>query len=563
MYLSRGSLLLVMSLHTTHPSISDHEIPATKRKSCFRPFLLQLQRVLDCDNNFPVHIDSNFTKTSPFTPFERKMSESDSEESVPGVQVRIALKLAPSVHDRSLEVPSEPIAVPADIGRKGLMAVVNHFLGRTVTSTEEESKDDDDDDDSESEDSDEKKLPPIPFEFMVVKNRLLRKGVEKEARQHGISMEEAIPITYFPATKAPDLSEEKEEEPDWVSCLSAIPNSSNILISGCYDGTLHIYHRQEDDDDNEQRLTKTHSINVASGPIKALDTHMVDDGTMYVASASMDQSLWIHTVSQDGGEGIESLCQCIQDDTSSAISSLNFSRTSSKALLASGDGSGMIRLWDIQSSMEESVDRKKKQKTPTGVKTMGKTTNTLSTIESAHSQLISGISWGNHSVENTKQLITGSWDHSVKLWDMEKQDCILTLNGSRVVSCLDTSYHTEGVVATGHPDCTIRLWDVRIQTTNQIISDNMTFRPSHKAWISSVKWNPTNAYELASTSYDGTVKLWDIRSNAPLHTSRVFPKEEKGLCLIWAPTAPNKDGDNQRQHLFAGGSDRIIKHLKL
>ena len=156
-------------------------------------------------------------------------------------------------------------------------------------------------------------------------------------------------------------------------------------------------------------------------------------------------------------------------------------------------------------------------------------------------------------------LISGSWDHSIKLWDVEKQDCLLTLNGSRVVACMDTSYQTEGVVATGHPDCAIRLWDVRVQTGNQaaVIADT-TFRPSHKAWVSDVQWCPTNPYQLASTSHDGTVKLWDIRYSNQLHTVRVFPKEEKGMCLVWAPGQ-----DDQKQRIFAGGTDRIIKHMQL
>merc|ERR1712151_1407594 len=113
---------------------------------------------------------------------------------------------------------------------------------------------------------------------------------------------------------------------------------------------------------------------------------------------------------------------------------------------------------------------------------------------------------------------------------MGKQNCLLTLNGARVVSCLDTSYHSEGVVATGHPDG-IRLWDVRVNISKQsAIFSNSTFRPSHKAWVSSIKWSQFNAYQLSSTSHDGTVKVWDVRSSYPLHTVRTFPKEEKGLC---------------------------------
>ena len=471
------------------------------------------------------------------------MSSSDSDsDSDEGFQVRVSLKLASSVENRSLEVPSEPIAVPADIGRKGLSAVVNHLLGRSTDSKS--------DSDSESEDSDDEegKLQQLNFEFIVsgTKNRLLRKGVEREARQHGISLEEAISITYFPATNAPDLSDDKEELPDWVSCLSY---NQSILCSGCYDGSLHLYRDEKD------VLKEVQSITASSGPIKTLDSMVLDD-KIWIAAASLDHTLSVHTY--DDENGLSLYGQCVQEGMSCAMSSMDFSTAESR-VLATGDGNGTITLWDIMKSDDGNNEVSKKRKTAGGGKSLVEI-KAQSRIDSAHSQLISGISWGNHSssTHNDTHLITGSWDHSIKLWDVTKQDCLLTLNGSRVVSCLDTSYHSEGVVATGHPDCTIRLWDVRVNNSNQssIVSDN-TFRPSHKAWVSSVNWSKTNAYHLASTSHDGTVKLWDIRSPNPLHTVRAFSKEEKGLCLVY-----NSSHGATTQDIFVGGTDCAIKNLK-
>ena len=518
-------------------------------------------------------------------------SDSESDQDEQGNQVRVSLKLANSVRDRSLEVPTESIAVPADIGRKGLTAVLNHLLGRSVV--HKSSDDDDGGDEDNSDDDDDKKLPPITFEFVVkgTSNRLLRKGIEKEARQHGLSLEEAISITYFPAANVPERKDDEDTLPDWVSCLSAcsMPSSdgddvnNNFVFSGCYDGSIQAYKRKTDNS-----LTKVDTIAGTTGSIKAMATGQINN-KVWIASAALDHSLNIHTfesINNNGKGRLQSYGQCVHAEnelgsSSSAFTSVDFSSTKTANILASGNGNGKISIWNMKNVVENHTTGtdKKRQKGSNSKKSKASSSkqeiSATVHFENSHSQSVTGLSWGNHNKLNTDgsdssgigtHLISGSWDHSIKLWDVEKENCLLTLNGARVVSCLDTSYHSEGVVATGHPDCTIRLWDVRTNNSKQdtmLISDN-TFRPSHKAWVSSVKWSQSNAYQLASTSHDGSVKVWDIRSSTPLHTVRTFSKEEKGLTLLWLPpiSAPT-EGEEGKSHeaIYAGGTDCIIKRL--
>lgn len=62
-------------------------------------------------------------------------------------------------------------------------------------------------------------------------------------------------------------------------------------------------------------------------------------------------------------------------------------------------------------------------------------------------------------------VFTSSWDHSIRVWDLERQDCVQTLSGSKVVTCMAVSSSQatqQPLVASGHPDHRIRVWDVRV-----------------------------------------------------------------------------------------------------
>jgi len=480
-----------------------------------------------------------------------KEDEGDGNDA--GEQVRVFLTLAAECLDRSLEVSTEPIAVPADIGRKGLSAVINHLLERGVL-----------DEDAEDAEDDESRLPALAFDFILGTNhKLLRTGVEREARRSGMSLEEAISITYFPAQEAPDLTGESEPLPDWISGMSFVTSSkTSLLCTATYDGSIQVYRPSTDGSDKSVALQKVATkAEVHSGPIKCLDAASDKDSLVWIASGSMDHSLALHSLDPTT-DVLNKYATCVGGHAS-AIGSVDI--WSNDKLLASGDWDGGVCIWDFSKAPEEPMEEehsKKKTKTASASVSKKAGLKTLAPMYSiqAHSSKVSGVSFGNFEKKSKsaqRQLITGSWDHSLKVWDISRQDCLLTLNGSRVISCLDTSHHSPGVVATGHPDCMVRLWDVRTDDSrgsSLAVSDN-TFKPSHNAWISSVQWSLRDPYQLASTSHDGTIKLWDIRSSLPLHTVRAFPKAEKGLCLAFG------EGERSGGFLLGGGTDCIVKQF--
>jgi ribosome biogenesis protein len=538
-------------------------------------------------------------------------SDDDDDDSEHNVQVRVTLTLSSTCSDRSLEVGTEAIAVPADTGRRGLTAVINHLLHFSSSASRREKDDDDDASDRHSV------LPSIPFDFVVdsrrsggggsgsssSSQRLLRTTIEKEARRSGLTLEEAIPITYFPSQSAPEPSGESDPVPDWISAMSFVAAApaaaANVLCTGCYDGSIVIF---------QQPKTATATTNNAKSdgvllqkmvskaptkggdPIKCIATAsgggMVGavKGSVWIATGSMDHTLQIHALDTDTFQ-FKLLANCVGGHNA-AVNSVDFLSTNNNSnntsqLLASGDWDGALCIWNCNGqqpveSVQEAQPVKKKR---TGIDSASDSTSvaegsmlTLGMQASirAHTSKISGLSWGNFEKRNGgsstpigRHLISGSWDHSLKVWDVDRQDCLLTLNGSRVVSCLDTSYHSTGIVATGHPDCTVRLWDVRTgggeaKESSNLMTTNSTFKPSHREWISAVQWSAHNPYHLASTSHDGKMKIWDIRSTLPLHTVQAFGTNHKGLSLAYGGEEDHHGG----MVLFVGGTDCVVKQFR-
>jgi len=101
-----------------------------------------------------------------------------------------------------------------------------------------------------------------------------------------------------------------------------------------------------------------------------------------------------------------------------------------------------------------------------------------------------------------RTLASGSWDNTIKLWDLESGEIRRSLSG-----------HTDGVnsvtfspngktLASGSSDLTIKLWDVESGEIRRTLA-------GHTIGVNSVRLSP-DGRTLASGAYDGTVLLWDI-----------------------------------------------------
>lgn len=143
------------------------------------------------------------------------------------------------------------------------------------------------------------------------------------------------------------------------------------------------------------------------------------------------------------------------------------------------------------------------------------------------------------------QLYSGGYDHSVRIWDVESASNTATMNCECVILDMDHSL-SSGLLVSGHSDNLLRVWDPRMQDGLVV---KMRFA-GHRNWVSSVSWSPSSMFMLASASYDGAVKVWDIRSSTSMFSMK-SANESKLLAVDWKDDLLAAGGEDGQLYLFA------------
>jgi WD40 repeat protein/predicted Ser/Thr protein kinase len=136
--------------------------------------------------------------------------------------------------------------------------------------------------------------------------------------------------------------------------------------------------------------------------------------------------------------------------------------------------------------------------------------------------------------------LSGSNDKTLKLWDIKTGKCLQTMQG-HASTVWSVAFSPDGAYAlSGSLDKTLKLWDLNTGNCLQTMQ-------GHTNWVLSVAFSPDGAYAL-SGSWDKTLKLWDINTGKCLqtmqgHTSRV-------LSVAFSP-----DG----AHALSGSWDKTLK----
>ncbi|KAK6603633.1 Vegetative incompatibility protein HET-E-1-like protein 15 [Botrytis cinerea] len=129
----------------------------------------------------------------------------------------------------------------------------------------------------------------------------------------------------------------------------------------------------------------------------------------------------------------------------------------------------------------------------------------LQTLE-GHAYSVTSVAFS----PDSKQIVSGSWDDTVKLWDTMTGAILYTLKGhTEYVTSVAFSPDGKQIVS-GSWDKTVKLWDT-------ITGAMFHTLDGHTSFVTSVAFSPDGKL-IVSGSSDDTVKLWDTMTGAILYT---------------------------------------------
>lgn len=124
-----------------------------------------------------------------------------------------------------------------------------------------------------------------------------------------------------------------------------------------------------------------------------------------------------------------------------------------------------------------------------------------------------------------RHIASGSGDRSIRLWDIQEGQCVLTMEIEDGVTTVAMSPDNR-YVAAGSLDKSVRIWD----TTSGFLVERTEGEQGHKDSVYSVAFSPRGDH-LVSGSLDKTIRMWRLNNNSRPIGSTGSTHTKTGDCI--------------------------------
>lgn len=362
-------------------------------------------------------------------------------------------------------------------------------------------------------------LNNVEFDFLIDK-KLLRTTLSEFFETEKISFEKQIEIEYILKHEAP-VPHKALLHDDWVAAIDTL---DVWILTGCYDGTAHIWNAQ----------TGKHLLTVPAhtAAIKAVqwvrgDAMLHTKSEHHFLTASYDETVMVWKWESKSNQ-IDHIYTLMGHSRSVDCVDVN------NDLVATGSYDHLLKIWSLSDSEDARSETKNKLRSP------------ILTLE-GHKEAITGCAWMiDFDAESPSIVATASTDNIIKLWDIELAQSKQSLTSSKAFTDIDYS-KLNHLLLSSSCDRHIRLWDARIREGSPVLN----VYTSHEGWVDSVRWSSNDEFLFLSGSYDTKVKQWDIRSpHAPLY--EMSGHHDKVLAVDWS----------NPEYIVSGSADNQVKIFK-
>lgn len=264
----------------------------------------------------------------------------------------------------------------------------------------------------------------------------------------------------------------------------AFSSDSTLLVSGSYDGDVKLWKVEG----VERRQTYNEScLRTFQGHEKWIRSLAFSPDGKLLVTGGDDETVRLWDV-QTG------TCLNVLHGHTAVIWSVAFSPVGN--LVASGGDDETMRVWDVQ-------------------------TGTCLNVLRGHTGMIMAVAFHPEG----KLLASGAEDGLIHIWDVKSGNLLTTLRllTSKAASI---AFDVEGtILASGSFDGTVEVWRIMGEGS----PSRLKTLAGHPIWVSKVAFGPQGL--LASLSYGGQVKLWDVKSGRVVGTLQGYSRVICAVCF--------------------------------